>query len=234
MDKWARTASSSSPAPPFAESLVLDVAFIKAVFCPRVCESLARMRMLMGGAQILDRYPVYAAQPASSILPLSRHNRRRRYDDHNNAFLGVVAEGDSFIMAQCAPARVVRALFNCDCDAPAQVLDEGHDGGPRAAAEAHGRLGLFARTQLQQSSAGVDFSFLSGLAFTVQGAMLIARLAKLMVVFACVRGGTRGKLAAWDGRQQELMAWFKVRRYLSWLVGAGAASRDDVAVEAVT
>ena len=62
MDQWARAAasssSSSSPAPPFSESLVLDVAFIKAVFCPRVCETLARMRMLMGGAQILDRYAV--------------------------------------------------------------------------------------------------------------------------------------------------------------------------------
>jgi hypothetical protein len=65
MDQWARSVSSSSSlAPPFSESLVLDVAFIKAVFCPRVCESLARIRMLMGGAQILDRYPVCAAQPA--------------------------------------------------------------------------------------------------------------------------------------------------------------------------
>ena len=59
MDQWARAASSTSPAPPFSDSLVLDVAFIKAVFCPRVCETLARMRMLMGGAQILDRYSVY-------------------------------------------------------------------------------------------------------------------------------------------------------------------------------
>jgi hypothetical protein len=67
MDKWARNASSSSPAPPFSESLVLDVAFIKAVFCPRVCETLARMRMLMGGAQILDRYPMYASLPAYSL-----------------------------------------------------------------------------------------------------------------------------------------------------------------------
>ena len=63
MDKWARAASATSPAPPFRDSLVLDVAFIKAVFCPRVCETLARMRMLMGGAQILDRYSVYEPSP---------------------------------------------------------------------------------------------------------------------------------------------------------------------------
>ena len=68
MDNWARAASSTSPAPPFSDSLVLDVAFIKAVFCPRVCETLARMRMLMGGAQILDRYSVYALPVVTRTL----------------------------------------------------------------------------------------------------------------------------------------------------------------------
>ena len=68
MDNWARAASSTSPAPPFSDSLVLDVAFIKAVFCPRVCETLARMRMLMGGAQILDRYSVYALPAVTCTL----------------------------------------------------------------------------------------------------------------------------------------------------------------------
>ena len=142
MDKWAHAASSSSPAPPFSESLVLDVAFIKAVFCPRVCETLARMRMLMGGAQILDRYPVYAPLPALSTAPLSRHNNaRRRYDDHNNAFLGVVAEGDSFIMAQCvADPRLATAFPFSFHDVPAQVLAEGHDVFALAAAASHGRL----------------------------------------------------------------------------------------------
>ena len=69
-----------------------------------------------------------------------------------------------------------------------------------------------------------------GLALTVPGIMLIARLAKFMVAFAFVRGGTRGKLAAWDERQEELMTWFKVRQWswrsLSDLPGAACTSVD--------
>jgi hypothetical protein len=53
-------------------------------------------------------------------------------------------------------------------------------------------------------------SRVAGLAFSMQGAVLIARLLKLTATFALVGGGTRGKLAAWDQRQDEIMTWFQV------------------------
>jgi hypothetical protein len=46
---------------------------------------------------------------------------------------------------------------------------------------------------------------------TLRGALLFARLMKLTVAFAFVRGNTKAKMAAWDGKQDELMEWFKVR-----------------------
>ena len=66
-----------------------------------------------------------------------------------------------------------------------------------------------AKTEQKRFSA-IFTSCAAGLALSAQGILLIARLAKFMFAFAFVRGGTRGKLAAWDERQEELMTWFKV------------------------
>jgi hypothetical protein len=180
--------------------------------------------MLMGGAQILDRYAVFAPLASTTYTCIYIHYIYTlymfisiccRYDDHNNAFLGVVAEGDSFIMAQyglpwhmlCAPVLFCR---NVTC--VLQILAEGHDVFPHAPAAAHGRSGNNAQTKPKKNGLSATFtSRAAGLALTAQGMLLIARLAKLMVAFAFVRGGTKGKMAAWDQRQEELMSWFKVR-----------------------
>ena len=90
-----------------------------------------------------------------------------------------------------------------------QILAEGHDVFSRAPAQAHGRSDHIAKLK-QKGFSAIFTSCAAGLALTAQGMLLIARLAKFMVAFAFVRGGTRGKLAAWDERQEELMTWFKV------------------------